>query len=208
MNRGDERPGGHHLNSGWINLPAQPTRLVGREELLELVRGLLVRVDCRLVTLTGPGGVGKTRAALATAERLLPEFPDGVVFVDLSAVREAALVAQAIAAALGLGPGAGGALERLVAALRQARLLLVLDNFEQVLDAAGDVAALLASCPHLSVIATSRERLGLRWEQVREVPPLAVAGEGAPPDVLLASPAVALFLERVRALRPDLDANG
>ncbi len=148
------------------NLPAPPTPLVGREREIEELAALL-RGAARLVTLTGPGGTGKTRLALGAAEALLDDFADGVHFVDLSPLRDPATVAPAIAHAVGLDAEA-----ELVPQLRDRRLLLVLDNFEQVLDAAPAVGALLAGAPGVRVLATSRTRLDLYGEHEFAVDPL------------------------------------
>jgi len=148
-------------------LPTPPTPLVGREREIEEVTTLL-RGPARLVTLTGPGGTGKTRLALGAAEALLDDLPDGAHFVDLSALREPAAVRPAIARALELDADL-----ELAPQLRDERALLVLDNFEQVLDAAPEVGALLRAAPHLRVLATSRIRLDLYGEHEFAVEPLA-----------------------------------
>jgi DNA-binding SARP family transcriptional activator len=148
------------------NLPAPPTPLVGREPEIEEIATLL-RGPARLVTLTGPGGTGKTRLALGVAERLLEDFADGAHFVDLSALREPAVVAPAIARALDLD-----AETELLPQLREQSVLLVLDNFEQVLVAAPAVGALLRGAPGVRVLATSRIRLGIYGEHEFAVDPL------------------------------------
>ena len=188
------------------NLPAQPTPLIGRERELATARGLLLRDDVRLLTLTGPAGTGKTRLALAVAASLLDAFDDGAAFVDLAPIADPALVTSAIAQVLGVQEtGAQAALERLQRALQSRRHLLVLDNFEQILTAAPQLAGLLGACPGLKLLVTSRASLRLRWEHEFPVPPLALpdlAG-GLPPDELARAPSVALFLDRARAGRPD-----
>ena len=148
------------------NLPAPPTPLVGRELEIEELAALL-RGVARLVSLTGPGGTGKTRLALGAAESLVDDFADGVHFVDLSALRDPATVAPAIAHTVGLD-----AETELVAQLRDRQLLLVLDNFEQVLEAAPLVGALLAGAPGVRVLATSRTRLDVYGEHEFAVDPL------------------------------------
>jgi predicted ATPase/DNA-binding CsgD family transcriptional regulator/transcriptional regulator with XRE-family HTH domain len=178
-----------------------PTQLVGRDADVTRLCGLLSREDVRLVTLTGPGGVGKTRLALAAAAALETSgrFPDGVTPVELAAVHEPTLVTPSIAAALGVKETAGRPLaDALVEALRDRRQLLVLDNFEHVLPAAVLVADLLARCPGLAVLVTSRERLHLRGERETPVAPLAVpdAAHATPIAELTEVAAVRLFIER------------
>jgi non-specific serine/threonine protein kinase len=201
-------------------LPAPLTSFVGRERDVAAVVDLLLRDNARLVTLTGPGGVGKTRLALRVAEGVAAEFADGVAFADLTPLTDPALVAPTVETALGVREaGDRPASERLAAALRDRHLLLVLDNFERVVDAAPMVAGLLAACPCLTVVATSREPLLLSAERVFAVPPLAVPAPGTPgapwavrhparPAVELAeSDAVRLFAERARAAKADFVVN-
>ena len=188
------------------NLPAQPTALIGRERELGDVRALLERNDVRLVTLTGPGGVGKTRLALQAAADLLDAFTDGCWFVDLAPVTDPALVPSAVAAALAVREAGGRSLaEALAAYLKERRLLLVLDNVEQVVAAAPFVAGLLAAAPGLEVLATSRIRLGLRAEHEYAVKPLALPDPRRPPPLpqLTQYEAVRLFIERAVAARAD-----
>ena len=187
-------------------LPAPPTPLVGRSDEIAAVATLLRDQGVRLVSLTGPGGVGKTRLALAVAAGFGPDFADGSAFVDLSPVRDPALVPAALAAALGVREAGDATLaDRLGTLLVDRRLLLVLDNFEQVLDAAPLVARLLAACPGLRVLATSREPLRLSAEQVFPVAPLPVPEPGNldTPGNLAANPAVELFARRARAADPS-----
>jgi transcriptional regulator with XRE-family HTH domain len=183
-------------------LPVSATPLLGREGSVDAVVALLTAGGARLVTLTGPGGVGKTRLALAVAERLQAQFADGVAFVDLASVRDPALVVAAIAHALGIGDAGDQPLpETLRQHLVPRRLLLLLDNFEQVLAAAAVLADLLAASPGLTLLVTSREPLHLQWEQEWTVPPLALpARESRAVGEIARSPAVALFVERARAV--------
>nr|MDQ2831208.1 tetratricopeptide repeat protein [Chloroflexota bacterium] len=165
----------------------------------------------RLMTLTGPGGVGKTRLALAVALSLRDAYPDGVVFVDLSALNDAALVAPAVAQALGLREeGALGVHELLVAHLRNKRLLLALDNVEQIIEAASSIADLVAACPLLAVLVTSRTALRVRAEQQFRVLPLDTPAVPSSTAAAVANyPAVRLFVARAQAVAPEftLDAD-
>jgi predicted ATPase/class 3 adenylate cyclase len=179
------------------NLPPQPTRLIGREQELAEVGELLRRVDVRLVTVTGPGGAGKTRLALQAAADLLDDFADGVFFVGLAGVAEPSLVIPAIAQTLGVkesgGLSAEEALERFV---HERELLLVLDNLEHVLDAAPQIHQLVLNARALKTISSSRA-------------PLRVSGEWEYPIPELADEdAVALFRERAEAIKPDFRLNG
>jgi predicted ATPase/DNA-binding SARP family transcriptional activator len=190
----------------WRSLPTPPTPLVGRRRPLARLKELLLEPGPRLVTLTGPGGTGKTRLALEAALQLAEAFGDGVCFVDLATLRDPERVAPAIARALGVPETAGQpVIESLKAALDGRRMLLVLDNFEQVVEGAPAAALLLEACPDLAVLATSRELLRLRGEHVFPVPALALPAETAAPapEELARYGAVRLFVERARAVRAD-----
>ncbi|MBA3416212.1 MAG: hypothetical protein H0U10_13405, partial [Chloroflexia bacterium] len=150
-----------------VGPPVPLTPLVGRNREMATARALIREEGARVLTLTGPGGIGKTRLALEIAADLGSEFPDGVAWVQLAAIRDPAAVIPAVLDALGIGQGGlRDPRADLVRALREARLLLLLDNIEQVLGAAGDVAEVLVACPEVSVLVTSRALLRLRGEQV------------------------------------------
>jgi predicted ATPase/DNA-binding CsgD family transcriptional regulator len=193
-------------------LPAQPTALTGRQRELAAARQILLRPEVRLLTLLGAPGIGKTHLGIQLALNLEEEYLDGVCFVDLTSIDDPALVGSAIAQSLGLrdepGRASSGALER---ALRHRHLLLLLDNFEHVAGAAPEVGVLLGSCPQLKILTTSRVALLLRSEHLFPVPPLGLPGAGRlpSPEALAKYPAVALFVKRARAIKPDfsLDAG-
>jgi non-specific serine/threonine protein kinase len=192
-------------------LPLQPGRLIGRERELSDLLQLLVGGVARLVTVTGPGGGGKTRLALAASDTAAASFRHGAIFVDLSSLRDAALVPAAIAATLDLhDAGSRPLLDEITDFLAERELLLVLDNFEHVLPSAAVVSVLLQGCPRLSVLVTSREPLRLRWEHRFPLAPLELpSAEVALDHERLASvPACALFIERARAADPRFRASG
>jgi predicted ATPase/class 3 adenylate cyclase len=188
------------------NLPIQPTPLIGREKEVAEVCERLVRLEVRLVTLTGAGGTGKTRLGLQAAAELTEEFHEGVFFVSLAAIRDPQLVVSAMAGTLGVKEEGGQPLlESLKSYLAERRMLLLVDNFEQVLEAAPMVTELLSSAPNLKVLATSRTPLRLYGEHEYPVPPLALPDPGQLPSVerLTQYEAVRLFVERAQAAKAD-----
>lgn len=189
-----------------LHLPAQVTPLVGREREVENASALMRRADVRLLTLTGPGGVGKTRLSLQIAHEVVGDFPDGVYFVPLAPITDSGLVISAIAETLRVKEAGGAPLqEHLRSYLQPLEVLLLLDNFEQVTGAAVYVAELLSGCPNLKVIVTSRARLHLRGEHELAVPPLALPEkeEAEAAEALSRYESVRLFVQRAAALKPD-----
>jgi predicted ATPase/class 3 adenylate cyclase len=194
------------LDARSTNLPNQLTSFIGRER--ELVRVKELVGEHRLVTLTGPGGTGKTRLALEVAGELLSGFSDGAFFVDLTPIDDPALVGLTIAQALGLSVDPGGdAIKAAGAHLRDRELLLIVDNFEQVVQGAGAIEELLSVAPRLRVLVTSRMALHVYGEQEYDVPPFELPEPGEPLEHLSRSAAVSLFIDRARAVRPDFDVN-
>jgi predicted ATPase/class 3 adenylate cyclase len=192
------------------NLPLQPTPLIGREKEVLEVCNLLRDDETHLLTLTGPGGTGKTRLALQAAADLLDDFPDGTFFAQLATLTESELFSSTVAETLGVRETGEQPLEEsLKDYLRERRLLLVLDNFEQVLGAAPAVAELLAVAPGLKILATSRAPLGLYGEQEFPVPPLTLPDLTSSPSLesLTQYEAVGLFVERARAVKPDFQVT-
>ena len=204
-------PAANHHRS---NLPVQPTPFIGRQAEVKAVKDLLVRdpqgQGARLVTLTGPGGTGKTRLALQVSAELLDHFTDGVYFVDLAPLREPEAVLAAIARTLGLRESERLLLDELKDQLRSRTMLLLLDNFEQVTSATPLVGELLQDCAHLKLLVTSREALHLRSEHIHPVPPLGLPVADLKQQTLeqlTQYEAVRLFIERVLAVKPDFEVT-
>src|SRR6202049_658852 len=195
------------------NLPVPRTGFVGREKEVAAAKELLLRQDVRLVTVTGPGGIGKTRLAVQVANGLVEHFPGGTHFVSLSSISDPSLIASVIVQTLGIREAGGQSpleilKENLQSSLR-APMLLLLDNFEHLVQAAPTVAELLAMGPNLKILVTSRAALHLYGEHEFSVPPLAVPVSGSMPplEVLSEYPAVALFVHRAVAAKPDFELN-
>lgn len=194
------------------NLPTSLTSFIGREQEEEEVRGLLANRAVRLLTLVGPPGIGKTRLSLEVAAHpdVAEQFDDGVFLVELAPISDPTLVVPSIARALSLKES-GGSQEtlatKLLSYVQDKRMLLVLDNFEQVLDASSDVVRLIQASPWLKVLTTSREALHVRGERRFQVPPLQLPTKTATPDLsgFYLSPAVELFVERARDVRRDFE---
>jgi predicted ATPase/class 3 adenylate cyclase len=196
------------LDAKPTNLPVLATPLLGRERVTKEVAALLLRDDVRVVTLTGAGGTGKTRIGLQVAAEVVDEFPGGVFFVGLAPLLDPALLLPTIAQAFGVSESGAQPLERTLADhLHDKRVLLVLDNFEQLLVGAPLVSAFLTMSPKLKVIVTSRASLRISAEREYPVPPLLLPDRERLPEPRLLSQyeAVALFVERAQAVRPDFE---
>jgi len=189
------------------NLPAQTTLFIGRQKEVSVISELLQREDVRLLTLTGPGGTGKTRLAIQAAAHLIAHFPDGMYFVDFAPIREAESFFATIARTVGLRETSDRSLlDELGRQLRAKKMLFLLDNFEQLTSAAPQVGELLHNCPQLKFLVTSREALHMRGEQICPVSPLTLPGTDFKKqsiEQLTRYEAVQLFIERALAVRPD-----
>ena len=191
-----------------LDLPSTPRPIVGRVADVRGASEMLRRDSVRMVTITGPGGTGKTRLAVEIATRMEPEFRDGVVFVDLSAVRDRNRFLPAVGRALGVMESVERAvIDGLQSVVGDATMLLVLDNMEQLLDATPDVGQLLETLPNIRILVTSRSPLRLSWENEYPLFPLPVPAAGADTEAIKESDAVALFMERGSAVRPDFHLN-
>jgi predicted ATPase len=190
-------------------VPTPASRFIGREQEVRGLRALLESQDRRLVTLTGPGGIGKTRLALKVANELQGRFGNGASLAVLDSVTTPSMVAPALVQALGLHESSGQApLEALKDYLREREMLLVLDGFEHVIEAAPLVTELLEHCAKLHIVVTSREVLRISGEQQFEVPPLSIPDRSQAPTALVGqSEAVRLFVDRARAVREDFELD-
>jgi len=196
------------LDSRPHNLPQQMTEFLGRASELSAIQMMLGAPNTRLLTIAGPGGAGKTRIALQVAAEQLDNFRDGVFFVDLSAERDPEAAFEAIVRTLDLPTSGGGdPLQNLKTRLRDRQMLLVLDNFEQVTEAAVGLAEILQHASGLKILVTSRETLRVRAEHVYPVPPLSLPHPKDPTSVIAESEAVQLFVERAGSVRPGFDLS-
>jgi len=195
------------------NLPVARTGFVGRQKEVAAARELLLRPDARLVTITGPGGIGKSRLAVQVASGLVDHFPGGIHFVPLASVSDAGLIPSLIAQTLGIREAGGQSplalLEHNLQDTLRAPMLLLLDNFEHLMPAAPTVAELLAVGPNLKIVVTSRAALHVYGEHELPVPPLAIPDPASlpEPEVVSQYPAVALFVQRAAAVRPDFELS-
>ncbi|MEV1001465.1 BTAD domain-containing putative transcriptional regulator [Nonomuraea sp. NPDC050202] len=204
---------GERAENRRTNLRAELTSFVGKDDDVATVAGLAVKH--RLVTLTGPGGSGKTRLATETARRMLAELPDGAWLVELASVRAGGELAQATLTVIGLrdqavlgGARGGEPMDRLIAAIRERTILLILDNCEHVIEEAAEFAdRLLGECRRLRILATSREPLGITGEVLWQVEPLALPAQGAGADEVRSSPAVRLLRDRAALVRKDIGSD-
>lgn len=187
------------------SIPAMPNPIIGRENNIEDLMAMMSHPNTRLVTLTGPGGIGKTRLAIETARQLKGTYPDGAAYIPLAPVRDYTLVPETICYALGIKVSGGNILESLKLFLQDKNFLLVLDNFEQIIPAADIIDDLLMASPGLKILVTSRERLSLSFEHVYAVPALTDTFTNENPGYAIDEfpPAVELFISRAKAVQPD-----
>ena len=199
-----------HKTQSQYNLPPQPTRFIGRTEQISAVKELLARDGVRLVTLVGPGGTGKTRLSIQVAGEMLDQFPDGVVFVPLVDDTDGDQFISRVAQQLHVRQGGRPLLESLKDYLGEKKLLLILDNFEQLVSAAPIAADLLAGAPLVKMIVTSRITLNLQVEHLFPVPPLNLPQTAALPslDEMIETESVNLFVERAQAVKPSFGLTG
>jgi predicted ATPase/class 3 adenylate cyclase len=199
------------LNQLPNNLPSQPTVFVGRQAELKEINNLLVSETVRLLTLIGPGGTGKTRLALQSGAELIDRFVDGTYLIDLAPIRDPNSVLTTIARTIGVSESSNGSmLNELKDQLRDKTMLLLLDNFEQVMSSATQVAELMQFCPRVKLLTTSREALHIRGEHLYPVPPLGLPeaeyGDSSLED-LVQYEAVNLFIERAKAVKPNFEIS-
>jgi predicted ATPase/class 3 adenylate cyclase len=187
-----------------FDLPTTPRPIVGRVDDLRVATQMILRDSVRLVTITGPGGTGKTRLAVEIAARLESEFPDGIVFVDLSSVRARSRFLPTVGLGLGVRESTErGILDGLNKVVGASRMLLVLDNLEQLLGVGPDISRLLETLPNIRILATSRSPLKLTWETEYPLSPLPVPDPTARGEAIAEADSVALFMQRARVVRPD-----
>lgn len=190
------------------NLPAQPTRFIGRQQELDQIGQQLATPDVRLLTILGPGGMGKTRLALETAAQALPAFADGVCFVPLAPVQEPERLAASILEALSVPANVEDLVDSLGHYLRQKKLLLVLDNFEQLLPAAANLSRILSAAPWVKLLVTSRERLNLQEEWLYPLQGLTFPGGDGEKTGPATYSAPDLFAERMQQVQPGFSLSG
>lgn len=198
------------LNTRSHNLPAQQSPLLGREQAQNEICALLLQDDVRLLTLIGPGGIGKTRLSIQVAAEMIDAFPEGVYFIALAPISDPNLVLNTIAQTLGLQETTVSAKDWLIQFLRNKQMLLILDNFEQVVESSYHIAQILENCAKVKIVATTRIPLHILIEKEYPVPPLAfpAAGKlGADLQEISHYASVVLFIERARSVKPDFQVT-